>query len=566
MESKVIKVFYGEDLLPYKDSAREVHYPITGSTFACSNKTNTIRFYVDQIGGTVGVSWVVVSKLPNGTLGYEPVSNVGTDSELGENYIEFELSSYYTQYKGVVKLALRGYNGNIAFDEASGGVYTISGTPLIEVSGTIDVAINYSPFANTGTEILPTDVDRILAALSGYTPIGNSIVVVQTKPNASSLSNFDEGQLFYVKNDRNYYILSSGSLVLYYIGALNGNDIVAYGSKTIAQVYSITNGAWFSGYNLPVGSTPYPNALYFMRVKTTDNGYRVMYFALTEEQSIVYGFLDNTGSSSLYNCIDSASTVKDTVATQSLLSTTLADYYNKTQIDTYLAGKVDKTSSANKVYGTNGMGEQIQYDVSIYANSSIPLRNINGQLVVPETPANVQHAASKGYVDAFGKTLTVDINATTYVMTLTLKDNNGNTLSTGTVDLPLETMVVDAQYDDDTKSIILTLQNGTTVSFSVADLVSGLVSYSDFTITGGYVSKININGNEYGVAQSVSVNTTPKVVQSTTDLPQTNDGFLYLVLDDGYLYYYDNGWQQGYLFGIDPFTYATNTEVENLFA
>ena len=386
MESKVIKVFYGEDLLPYKDSAREVHYPITGSTFACSNKTNTIRFYVDQIGGTVGVSWVVVSKLPNGTLGYEPVSNVGTDSEIGENYIEFELSSYYTQYKGVVKLALRGYNGNIAFDEASGGVYTISGTPLIEVSGTIDVAINYSPFVNTGTEILPTDVDRILAALSGYTPIGNSIVVVQTKPNASSLSNFDNGQLFYVKNEKSFYLLNNSQLYPYLIGDLSGNDLSNYGLLTISYLNAyVTYGAWFSGYNSTYGgSTPlYPNALYFIRIKQTGGIYKTEYFAFTEQQSVIYGYLEDDGSSTLYNVINNSSSVKGVLAsegwTEDKIAEELLNYYTKEELDSLIidtgnnnsgtlsADELDVVKNHNNVILLHGGSSYYQVqEVSVY--------------------------------------------------------------------------------------------------------------------------------------------------------------------------------------------------------
>lgn len=89
----------------------------------------------------------------------------------------------------------------------------------------------------------------------------------------------------------------------------------------------------------------------------------------------------------------------------------------------------------------------------------------------------------KNYVDnladALGNALSVSIDTQTYVMTLQLKHNN-QVLSTGTVDLPLETMVVDADYDSQTKEIVLTLQSGSTVRFSVADLVSGLVTESDF--------------------------------------------------------------------------------------
>ena len=75
-----------------------------------------------------------------------------------------------------------------------------------------------------------------------------------------------------------------------------------------------------------------------------------------------------------------------------------------------------------------------------------------------------------------GADIELSMNSTTYVLTATLKNADGDTLGTPkTVDLPLETMVVDAEYNSSTKEITLTLQNGTTTSFSVADLVSGLV-------------------------------------------------------------------------------------------
>ena len=78
-----------------------------------------------------------------------------------------------------------------------------------------------------------------------------------------------------------------------------------------------------------------------------------------------------------------------------------------------------------------------------------------------------------------GSNLSLSIDPSTYVMTLSLKNASGAVLDTKTVDLPLETMVVNASYNNSTKQITLTLQNGTTTSFSVADLVSGLASTSD---------------------------------------------------------------------------------------
>lgn len=62
-----------------------------------------------------------------------------------------------------------------------------------------------------------------------------------------------------------------------------------------------------------------------------------------------------------------------------------------------------------------------------------------------------------------------------FVMSATLKNKDGDTLGqVQTVDLPLESVVVNGSYDSINKNVVLTLENGNTVSFSVADLVSGL--------------------------------------------------------------------------------------------
>ena len=73
-----------------------------------------------------------------------------------------------------------------------------------------------------------------------------------------------------------------------------------------------------------------------------------------------------------------------------------------------------------------------------------------------------------------GSLIDLEIDSTTYVVTLKLKDIDGNVISTDTIDLPLETVVVGGRYDSATKKVILTLENGSTVEFSVADLVAGL--------------------------------------------------------------------------------------------
>ena len=76
----------------------------------------------------------------------------------------------------------------------------------------------------------------------------------------------------------------------------------------------------------------------------------------------------------------------------------------------------------------------------------------------------------------YWKTLDLSIDSTTYVVTATLKDQDWTTLSTDTIDLPLESVVVWGSYDSVNKKVVLTLENGNTVEFSVADLVAWLQS------------------------------------------------------------------------------------------
>lgn len=73
-----------------------------------------------------------------------------------------------------------------------------------------------------------------------------------------------------------------------------------------------------------------------------------------------------------------------------------------------------------------------------------------------------------------GSLINLEINDITYVVTLKLKNQDGTVISTGTIDLPLESVVVNGRYDNTTKKVILTLENGSEIDFSVADLVAGL--------------------------------------------------------------------------------------------
>ena len=74
----------------------------------------------------------------------------------------------------------------------------------------------------------------------------------------------------------------------------------------------------------------------------------------------------------------------------------------------------------------------------------------------------------------YGSTIDLAMDSTTYVLTLSLKDQGGTVLNTKTVDLPIESVVVNGRYDATNKKIVLTLQSGSTIDVPVGDLIVGL--------------------------------------------------------------------------------------------
>ena len=93
-------------------------------------------------------------------------------------------------------------------------------------------------------------------------------------------------------------------------------------------------------------------------------------------------------------------------------------------------------------------------------------------------PIKIQPSIAR--VSETANTLELTIDSTTYIVTAKLKNKNGAVLSTQTIDLPLEEMIINVRYDKTTKEIVLTLKSGETTRISVADLVSGLVSTTEF--------------------------------------------------------------------------------------
>lgn len=104
-------------------------------------------------------------------------------------------------------------------------------------------------------------------------------------------------------------------------------------------------------------------------------------------------------------------------------------------------------------------------------------RKVNNKALSSDVTLDADDVNALPDTTKYGATLSLSINSTTYVMTATLKDQDGNTLGTAqTVDLPIESVVVDGEYDSATKEVVLELVSGSEIRFSVADLISGLQS------------------------------------------------------------------------------------------
>ena len=214
MESKIMQVFYGTDCLPYKDKERTVHYPIIGNVFTGANNTTQIRFYCDRIGGD-SAQWVAATQRPTGKAGYELLTTKVYDDEVGEYYFALNLNSWYTQYKGDIYISLHGYVGGVLIEQDEDtGIYEISGTPTIQTTGAIKIAINYAPQVLPVAEIPLDTLQDILGAISEKIDTPNAIYVA---PNVVSLSmsDYENGQVFYDKSTELFYINDNGTLKYY---------------------------------------------------------------------------------------------------------------------------------------------------------------------------------------------------------------------------------------------------------------------------------------------------------------------------------------------------------------
>ena len=366
--NRIMQIFYGEDFLPYKDKERVVHYPIVGNSFNGMSNVDQIRFYVKDIGGTLTLSWVAITKLPNGRIIYELLNTIGYDSECNEYYVSLSISNLYTQLKGDVYISLNGYRGEVEIEtDQETGLQTISATldsQTVMATGTIKLAINYAPQRPQGYSF---DIDQYQNILNALGNKANTINTIQVVENINSLnaSDYEIGQLFYNLSDNHYYIVINNNEKEFVQTVLD--------EKRFLQRYIIT-GSELVGSLVPMV------------------GNRIVIF--------------NTGGDGDY--LGRISAYKITICDMN------GEYYEReeggnnfnftfnslVQLQYRYKYLKELKGIASAIYATGEGSAQTYLSYSKNALSNeIVQRDANGQIAVPLTPTSNNNATSKKYVD-----------------------------------------------------------------------------------------------------------------------------------------------------------------------
>ena len=212
MNSKIHQVFYDDKCYPFKDQERQVRFPIIGNSFVGASNITKIRFYIKEIG-SVDDTWVANSKLPNGRVGNQILNTKGTETINGveEPYVELSLSTFYTQAKGDVYISLNSFYGGVSITQ-NNGVYTITGVPTIQATGSIKLSVYYATPLQDGDELESITLSQVLAEVS--TKLGKSegkylkIVSNITAINGTTYADYlRSGDIVYSVYNKSFYLL-----------------------------------------------------------------------------------------------------------------------------------------------------------------------------------------------------------------------------------------------------------------------------------------------------------------------------------------------------------------------
>lgn len=205
---RIIDVYYDRLGYPFKDRELTARFPVVGSEFLGASQTTTIRFHYEQLGTDENV-YTVESKRPDGKTGSQLLSKNTT-----EHYAEMSLSGWYSECKGDLFLSLKVYRGGTTatYNETT-QLWEVNGVPVIESTGAIKLAINYTPMGRyENYEDAVETFQQVLAALGDKLDTIKGIVGVSGLTQVDT-TEYEEGQLFFDVDTKNIYKLESGEFV-----------------------------------------------------------------------------------------------------------------------------------------------------------------------------------------------------------------------------------------------------------------------------------------------------------------------------------------------------------------
>ena len=464
MNSKVLKVFYGADNLPYKDKERVTHFPVVGGTFIGASNTTEIWFYFEKIGEPNN-TWVAIAKLPNGKRGAVKLDTFN-DSELNEPYAKLQLNTWFTQMRGDVYISLNGYDGGITLSlDPETDLYEVTGTPVIQATGSVKLTIQYATQLIGGEEIDEITLQEIYAMFGEKLDTDKGIVVI-ANPQVD-ITQYDVGQYFYSKSDNSIYENVSGVLTLRFTAYSKSESDTELAKKvdklTTTGVFSYIHNGNVQG-ELAVSTPATGDTI----AKRENDGRLKVATPTSNGDATTKGYVDAFGKS---------------------LSHSLQG--NTTQW-TFTINLLDKN---NNILDTESQifGSATQYTAGLLsASDKVKVDNIASDI------ANSLQSA-KDYADTnFAHTLDLTIDSN-FDLVVKLLNANGVVISQDDVDLPLESIVVSATYYETytyegttyNKVIVIVLATTSVPTIiPVGDLVSGLVSTDELaTALAGYYTK-----------------------------------------------------------------------------
>lgn len=235
--------------------------------------------------------------------------------------------------------------------------------------------------------------------------------------------------------------------------------------------------------------TDYNEFLSIFKTSINENYYDIQ--RITNGTLKVYNTAKLDGATLSRSVNGSLSSDDNTIPSSKQVKIYVDNYYNELSkkdeaLSTTVSGAVSASNTAIDTANDAAFNASNALDIATQASSQASRADFNADNAMniatelSRTKADITEMEKRALTTETGNKLSFSVDPSTYVLTIKLLDKLNNVLSTGTVDLPIESLVMNASYDDETKSITLTLQNGEKVSFSVSALVEGLVSEDTF--------------------------------------------------------------------------------------